>query len=598
MADKKTLTTKEQARAIFGVAKLSFKVAPGPVLFKLGGAVIDAVLPLITVYFAARTTTELAAAYQGDSAAGEKAILFVLVTAVLGLIQLVWQSIDNYIQAKMRYVIEAAVSDRMYTHFLALEFWRYDDKDTADIFDRAIKFSQFFAWVFDRIASIIAQIIAAISALVALLFFEPLLALIILTAITPGVFIQFKLSRKQIKHWNENVEVRRAQSMLEWHLGQPRLISELRLYGMVDFLLKHRRKLRDTDEQERVNFEKTFIPLRLASDALEALVELGALLWITLQIIHRNQPIGQFVFVQQIVSRAIQSSSSLISTVAQIDEDIANLFDYEEFMQLPVMSTDGVELTKPPKTIEFKNVTFTYPNGKNPVLNDVSFKINFGEDIAIVGENGAGKTTLVKLLTGLYSPTSGEILLDGIHLSKFNITSWHKQLGVLQQEFIRYEFATAADNVRFGAVHEKHSEDRLNEALTQAEAKKFVSKLPLGKDSYVNNWMEDNKGNKGVALSGGQWQRLALARDFYRKAPIIILDEPTSAIDALAEARIFTRLFKDDNRTVIAISHRLSTIKKADQILMFENGKLVELGTHKELLDKNGHYVRMFKSQL
>lgn len=598
MAEQKNLTTKEQARAIAGVAKLSFKVAPGPVIFKLIGALIDAILPIVTIYFAARTTTELVAAYQGNEAAGNMAIVYVAITSALGLLQMTWQSIDNYIQAKMRYVVEAAVSDRMYAHFLALEFWRYDDKDTADVFDRATKFSQFFAYVFDRIASIIAQLIAAVSALVALLFFQPWLALIILIAIIPGIYIQFKLSRKQIKHWNENVEVRRAQSMLEWHLGKPRLIAELRLYGMVDFLLRHRRKLRDTDERQRINFEKTFLPLRLLSDALEAIVQLGALIWITAQIITRNQPVGQFLFVQQIVSRAMQSASSLISTVAQIDEDIANLFDYEEFMQLPVMAKGGLALTKPPELVEFKNVSFTYPGSKKPVLSNVSFTIARGQHVAVVGENGAGKTTLVKLLTGLYKPSSGEILVDNVRLEEYDITSWHRQLAVLQQEFIQYEFATAADNVRFGAVDEAFTEDRFRTALQQAEAEKFIEKLPRGRDSYVNNWMEDNEGNTGVTLSGGQWQRLALARNFYRNASVIVLDEPTSAIDALAEARIFKHLFDDIDRTVITISHRLSTIKKADQILMLEEGELIETGTHAQLIKKNSRYVRMFKSQL
>jgi ATP-binding cassette, subfamily B, bacterial len=598
MSDKRSLTTKEQARAIGGVAKLSFKVAPGPVIFKLVGALIDAILPIITIYFAAQTTSELVAAYQGDDGAGRTAIMYVAITSLLGLLQMIWQSVDNYVQAKMRYVVEAAVSDRMYAHFLALEFWRYDDKETADVFDRATKFSQFFAYVFDRIASIIAQLIAALSALIALLFFQPWLALIILIAVIPGIYIQFKLSRKQIKHWNENVEVRRAQNMLEYHIGQPRLIAELRLYGMVDFLLRHRRKLRDTDEQERINFEKTFLPLRLLSDSLEAMVQLGALIWITMQIIARNQPVGQFLFVQQIVSRAMQSASTLISTIAQIDEDIANLFDYEEFMQLPTMSKGGIPFTKPPQLIEFKNVIFTYPGSKKLVLNNISFTIAAGQHVAIVGENGAGKTTLIKLLTGLYAPSSGEILVDGVSLGKYDITSWHKQLAVLQQEFIQYDFATAADNVRFGAVDETYTEERFSAALGQAEAEDFIAKLPRGKNSYVNNWMEDSEGVAGVTLSGGQWQRLALARNFYRNASVIILDEPTSAIDALAEARIFKHLFDDAHRTVVTISHRLSTIKKADQIIMLEDGKLVETGTHAQLIKKNSRYVRMFKSQL
>ncbi len=598
MSDKKKLSTKEQIRAITGVARLSFKSAPGPVLFKLLGALLDAILPLATTYFAAKTTTALVAAYSGDSAMGKQALTYIVLTALLGLAMTVWRSIDNYVQAKMRYIVAAAVSDRMYAHFLALEFWRYDDKDTADVFDRAIKFSQFFAWVFDRIASIMANFIGVASALVALCLFEPVLALVVLVAILPGVYIQFRLSRKQIAHWNKNVEVRRAQNMLEWHLGQPRLIAELRLYGMVDFLLRHRRALRDKDEHGRMEFEKKFIPLRLASDALEAIVELGALVWIGLQIIARSQPVGQFLYVQQVVSRAMRSASMFVTTLGQIDEDIANLFDYEQFMQLPTMVKTGKKLTAPPQVIAFENVSFSYPGSDKSVLRNVTFKISAQQHVAIVGENGAGKSTLVKLLAGLYKPTSGSITLDGIDLSQYDIASWHKQLGVLQQEFVHYDFATAHDNVRFGAVDDAFSSERLEHALTTAEAKDFVSKLPMGADTYVNTWMEDDKGNKGVNLSGGQWQRLALARDFYRNAPIIVLDEPTSAIDALAESRIFEHLFKEPGRTVVTISHRLSTIKKADLILMFEDGELVETGTHQELVKKQGRYVRMFKSQL
>lgn len=598
MADKRNLSNREQVRAVLGVASLSFKVAPGAVLFKLVGAVLDAVLPIITTYYAALTTSALVSAYGGSDAAGSQAIRYVIITAALGLLLTVWSSLDNYIQAKMRYVVEARVSDHMYAHFLNLDFWRYDDKETADLYDRALQFSRFFAWVFDRIATIISQLIGMASAVIALALFEPALALIILVAIIPGVVIQFKLSRRQIAHWNENVEVRRAQNMLEWHLGQPRYISELRLYGMVDFLLRHRRKLRDTDEKGRIEFEKKFLPQRILSDALEAGVEVGALIWITLQIIARNQPVGQFVYVQQIVSRALRSANMFISTLGSIDEDIANLFDYQQFMALPTATKGGARLNDVPQLIELRNISFSYPGSKAKAVDNISLKINKNQHIAIVGENGAGKSTLIKVLTGLYQPTEGEILLDGKNLSEFEVASWHRQLGVLQQEFIHYNFANAGDNVRFGDVDSEFSEAKLQAALQEAEADKFVSKLPKGPKTYVNNWMEDNEGTKGVDLSGGQWQRLALARDFYRNAPIVILDEPTSAIDALAEARIFRRLFADNKRTVITISHRLSTVEKADIIFMLEDGKLVETGTHKELVEIKGRYYRMFESQI
>ncbi|HEX8762622.1 MAG TPA: ABC transporter ATP-binding protein [Candidatus Saccharimonadales bacterium] len=594
----KKLSNREQIKAIAGVAALSFKIAPGAVMFKIGGAIFSAALPLLTTYFAARTTTALVDAYTGTAGASKQVIIYVVITALLGLLMTVWRSLDYYVQTKMRFIVGARISDQMYGHFLSLEFWRYDDKDTADLYDRAVKFSNFFAWVFDRLAQVVAQLFGVIAAIFALALFEPLLAIIILIALAPGIYLQFKLSRKQIAHWNENVEIRRAQGFLEWQLGNPKLISELRLYGIVNHLLGLRRKLRDTDEKGRLEFERRFIPGRIAADLLEAAVEVGALIWIVLQIAARNHPVGQFVFVQQVVSRAMSSASTLASTLGNMDEDIANLFDYQQFKDLPTITDTGLRPKAAPKTIEFRNVSFAYPGANQNALSNVSLTIHAGERIAIVGENGAGKSTFVKLLTGLYKPTKGHIFVDGVNLNDINIASWHKLLGVLQQDAVRYNFTTARDNVRFGAVDEPYTEERLMQALRAAEADKFTAKLPHGLDTYVNNWMQDNEGNKGTDLSGGQWQRLALARDFYRQAPIVILDEPTSAIDALAEARIFKKLFTQKDRTTITISHRMSTVERADRIYLFEDGKMIESGTHAELKKAKKRYYRMFESQM
>jgi ATP-binding cassette, subfamily B, bacterial len=215
MAQPKRLSGKQQVKAIFGVAKLSFKIAPGAVLFKLAGSLLDAILPLVTTYYAALTTSALAAAYNGDQTAGKRVLTYVIITVSLGLVMTVWRSIDSYMQTRMRYLVEARISDKMYGHFLSLDFWRYDDKDTADLYDRATQFSKFYAFVFDRISSLLSQFIGMVSAVVALAFFEPLLALCVFAAIIPGVYLQFRLSRVQIAHWNENVEVRRAKRMLE-----------------------------------------------------------------------------------------------------------------------------------------------------------------------------------------------------------------------------------------------------------------------------------------------------------------------------------------------------------------------------------------------
>ena len=597
--DNKKLTKREYAVAIAQVAKITFKASPLAAFLQVLGSVINAVLPIVTTYFAALTTTALAEAYAGDPAAGGRAIEYVLITAVLGLIATAWDSFSSYVTQLMRYKVEAAMSDRMYEHFLQLDFWRYDDKDTADMYDRATQFANFFPYIFDRLAGVVSSLIAMIAGIVALALVSWWLGLILVAAVIPGLYIQFKLSRAQTKHWNENVETRRAKNMIEYGLlQQPQFIAELRIYGVVKFLLNTRRKLRDKDEKEQIEFERKYIVKRLGANSLEAAAEIGALLFTVVQIVNRQQPIGQFLYVQQIVSRALNGANSFIGQISSMDQDLANLFDYERFMGLPERRGGTEILQTAPSIINIDNISFRYPSAEHDTLNAVSMTIKKGQRVAIVGENGAGKSTFIKLLLGLYDPVKGSVMLDSRDLRDVAIASWHKQLGVLQQDYLAYKFATAKENIWYGDVSEGFDNSRYEQAVTMAEARKFLSKLPKKENSYISTWMEDNEGNNGVDLSGGQWQRLALARNFYRDSPIIILDEPTSAVDALAESRIFKHLFADKSKTVITISHRLTTVEKADVIYMFQDGKIVEQGTHEQLVAKKGAYYTMFESQL
>lgn len=592
------LTTREYALAMFRVAQATYRAAPLAIVVQLTGSIITAVLPIVTTYFAARATTALAEAYAGNHAAGEQVLVYVGITAVLGVVMTAWQSLESYVTQLMRYRVEAAMTDRMYEHFHEIDFWRYDDKKTADMYDKAQQFARFFPYIFDRLASIVTQFITMVTGLIALIWVSWWLGLIVLAAVIPGIMIQFRLSRASAKHWKDNVETRRSQNMIEWQILQPRFMAELRLYGIVRYLLNMRIELRDKDEKARIEFERKYIGKKLAADVLEAAAEVTTLFWIAIQVINRLQPIGQFLYVQQIVSRTMTGVSGLVNTLSSIDEDIANLFDYNEFMALPAQSVGKESLKSVPQTIAVDDVSFHYPANDKLVLHNVSFSITAGQHVAIVGENGAGKSTLIKLLTGLYEPTNGAIKLDGVSLSDLKISSWHKYLGVLQQDYIAYGFATAKDNVYYGDTSKAFDASRFDTALDKAEARSFLSKLPRGFDSYVNPWMEDAEGNAGTDLSGGQWQRLALARNFYRDSPVIILDEPTSAIDALAESRIFKHLLGEKNKTIITISHRLTTIDKADVVFMMKDGQLVEQGTAKELIAKKGEFYTMFESQI
>lgn len=595
---QKRLALRPYARAVAQVLRVSFRASPGAVIMKVLGSLISAVLPLVTTYFASLTTTALAAAYAGDAAAGRLAVIYVIVTAALGLFWGAFNSVDRYIQQLMSFKVGAIVGDQMYERFLALEFWRYDDKETVDLYDRAKRFSDSYARVLDRIAAIFTQLVSVILAVGALLLVSWWIAVIVLVAIVPSVYLQFKLSREQIAHWNTQVDSRRQRRMIETNLLRPQHIAEMRLYGIVGFLMGLRSRLRDADERRRLDYQRRYIPRQLAADALQYGAEVVSLIWVVGQIIARAAPVGQFLYVQQIVSRALSTANNLVSSLSSIDEDLANLKDYELFMAMPVHADHAPPLLGAPEKVELKDIRFTYTGSDIEVIRGVSLTIRQGQHIAVVGENGAGKSTLIRILAGLYRPDSGKVLLDGVDLAAVDVTSWHRHLAVLSQEFLKYEFATAADNIYFGDVQNPRNDDRVRKAAADAEALEFINKLPNGLDNHVSNWMEDPRGRKGSGLSGGQWQRLAMARNFYRDASFMVMDEPTSAIDALAEHRIFTRLFADRSSTIIAISHRLATIEKADIVYMLEDGQIVEQGTHKELVALRGRYFRMFESQL
>ena len=592
------LGARQYFRAAKEIAQLTWETTPWTIVLQVAGAIITAVLPIVTTYYAALTTTALGEAFAGDSTAGARAITYVIVTAALGLLLTGWRSLEQYVQRLMRYQLEAKVSDIMYERFLSLEFWRYDDKDTIDMYDRAQRFSLFYSQAFATLSRMLSQVITLVASVIALLLVGWWLAVILVVAIVPGVYLQFSLSRAQVKHWNSTVDVRRAKGTIERQLFQPEHIAELRLYGMVRYLLNLRQSLRDADEKERIIFERKFILKRLAADALELVAQVGSLLWVTFQIIAHTQPIGQFLYVQQIVTRALSAMNSFVTEVSSLDEQLANLFDYQEFMSLDVRQGGDKVLAGPPERIRVENVSFRYPSSDHDVLKNVDIEIDRGQRVAIVGENGAGKSTLIKLISGLYAPSEGSVTLDGTPLQEFSLDSWHKQLAVLQQDYLSYSFATAKDNVVYGQVNRPFDEDAFDAALKKAEAKEFIDKLPKGAESYVSPWMAHPDGTNGVDLSGGQWQRMALARNFYREAPIIILDEPTSAIDALAESRIFNHLFADKSQTLIIISHRLTTIERADVIHMLADGRVAEHGTAKELIEKRGAFFTMFESQI
>jgi len=307
--------------------------------------------------------------------------------------------------------------------------------------------------------------------------------------------------------------------------------------------------------------------------------------------------IGQFTLYFQQTLNLAKSAEGVLDHYSSMNmrskyiDQYFELLEYPNSIVLPDKPTAFDEQPKPP-ILEFKNVSFKYPESKRVILKNFNLTIGSGEKVALVGENGAGKSTLIKLILRFYDATEGEILINGVNIRTVDLITWHKQIGALFQDFIKYQF-TFKENVIYGDVTKRNDLSAIKDAIEKAGADSYLKDLPKGIDQIVGKTFEE-----GVDLSGGQWQKLALARAFFRDAPILILDEPTSAIDAKAEYEIFQKVGElQKDKTVIIISHRFSTVRNADRILVLEGGKIIEEGDHKTLMKKDGLYAELFNIQ-
>lgn len=307
--------------------------------------------------------------------------------------------------------------------------------------------------------------------------------------------------------------------------------------------------------------------------------------------------IGAFSLYFQQTRNLALGSVTLLENYASASMRNKNLEKFFEFLDTKKIITNPPHPTELPReiippVIEFKNVSFKYPNTDRLILQDFNLTIQSGEKIALVGENGAGKTTIIKLLLRFYDVTDGELLINSVNVKELNITQWQQLVGALFQDFIKYQF-TFKENVYLGNLKESNNIKLLKQAIERSGADKYVEELPHKYDQVVGKMFEG-----GIDLSGGQWQKLALARAFFRDAPILILDEPTSAIDAKAEYEIFQKVQQlQKDKTVFIISHRFSTVRNADRILVLNEGKIIEEGNHQHLMKKNGLYAELFNIQ-
>jgi ATP-binding cassette subfamily B protein len=289
---------------------------------------------------------------------------------------------------------------------------------------------------------------------------------------------------------------------------------------------------------------------------------------------------------------AVAASLSAISGMYEDNLYLSNLYDYLG-QAVPVRQGDAKQGPEPGRGLEFKDVSFSYPGSAAKALANVSFQISPGESLALVGENGSGKTTLIKLLTRLYDPSEGSIVLDGLDLQEWDVEALRQRIGVIFQDFGRYQFSVG-ENIGAGDVRHIDDAERWAAAAETGMAAPFIENMPDGYNTQLGRWFKG-----GRELSGGQWQKIALSRAFMRSdADILVLDEPTAAMDAESEAAIFDHFRSEShNKMTILISHRFSTVRAADRIIVIHNGEILEQGNHESLLAMNGQYAHLFKLQ-
>ena len=502
----------------------------------------------------------------------------------------------DYLDALLADNYTRHVSIRVMKHAASLDLLAYENPIFYDRLERARVQATDRLGMIQSMGRLIQQVITAASLSVSILLFSPWLLLLLIAGILPAflgeshfAFVGYALSLRQ-------TPIRRQLDYLRVLGGSREAAKELKLFGLKDFLVERFSKLSDQIYAENVSLARRRL---IAGSFLSMVGTAGyysAYLYVIWRTVIGSLSIGTLTFLTGAIVQASSNIQQIFSTLSSIADQALFLTDLLAFfeMQPTIRSQPNARAVPSPMIsgFEFRNVSFCYPGTSRLVLRNLNFHLRPGERVALVGENGEGKTTLVKLMTRLYDPVKGQVLLDGVDLREYNLEDLYRKIGVIFQDFMRYEM-TARENIAVGQIDERANLGRVHLAAIKSMADEVIGRLPRQYEQMLGRRFEE-----GVDLSGGEWQKVALARAYLRDAQVLILDEPTAALDARSEYEVFRRFAElTAGKTALFISHRFSTVRMADRIVVLEEGRIAEDGNHAELANLGGHYAEMFEMQ-
>ncbi len=513
--------------------------------------------------------------------------------AVLGSIL---ARIIDYLDALLADKYTRHVSIQVMKHAAELDLLAYEDPVFYDRLDRARVQATDRLGMIQSIGRLVQQVITTISLSIAIMVFSPWLMLLLVAGVLPAFLGESHFAFLGYAKNFRQTPIRRQLDYLRILGGSREAAKELKLFGLSRFLTQRFTGLSDQIYDENVDLARR----RLVAGSLFSIISTigyySAYVYVVWRTVRGALSIGDLTLLTGAIMQASSNIQQIFSTVASIADQALFLTDLLAFFDMQPTIRSKPNALPAPRPImrgfEFRGVSFSYPGNPRLVLNRLNFTLRPGERVALIGENGQGKTTIVKLMTRLYDPTEGQILLDGVDLREYDLDDLYREIGVIFQDFMRYEM-TARENIAIGRIDELKALDSIKLAARKGMADQVIERLPGTYEQLLGRRFDG-----GVDLSGGEWQKVALARAYLRDAQVLILDEPTAALDARSEFEVFQRFAElTAGKMALFISHRFSTVRMADRIIVLENGNIAEEGSHDQLSVRGGRYAEMFEMQ-